>query len=137
ESIETNLRSMDAALATASIAEALHAGDYAVYAYLQMKNDSAAKAIVDRLPALAARFDPNTITGAAPGSAGVFALAAIPARWVLERRAWPAAAALEPRASDYPYTEAMTYFARALGASHTGDLVKARSSIDSLASIEQ
>jgi hypothetical protein len=31
----------------------------------------------------------------------------------------------------------MTYFARALGASHTGDLVKARTAIDSLASIQQ
>ena len=31
----------------------------------------------------------------------------------------------------------MTYFARALGASHTGDLAKAKSAIDSLASIQQ
>src|SRR5206468_6515983 len=89
------------------------------------------------LPSLAARFNPNAVTGAAPGSAGVFALAAIPARWALERSAWAEAAALEPHASDYPYTEAMTYFARALGASHTGDLAKARGGIDSLASIQQ
>jgi hypothetical protein len=31
----------------------------------------------------------------------------------------------------------MTYFARALGASHTGDVASAKASIDSLASIEQ
>jgi hypothetical protein len=31
----------------------------------------------------------------------------------------------------------MTYFARAVGASHTGDLVKARKAIDSLSSIQQ
>jgi hypothetical protein len=31
----------------------------------------------------------------------------------------------------------MTYFARALGASHTGDLATAKASIDSLASIQQ
>jgi hypothetical protein len=67
----------------------------------------------------------------------VFAIAAIPARWALERNAWAEAAALEPRASDYPWTEAMTYFARALGASRTGDLSKAKASIDSLASIHQ
>src|SRR4029079_1569975 len=132
ESIETNLRSMDAALATASIAEALHAGDYAVYAYLQMKNDSAAKAIVDRLPALAARFDPNAITGAAPGSAGGFALAAIPARWALERRAWAEAAAIVPASTFVPYADAMSWFARSLGASHTGDTARARAAIDSL-----
>ena len=137
ESVNTNNRSMKVALTTGSIAEALHASDYAMYAYLQMGKDSEAKAILDGLPALAARFDANAVTGAAPGSAGVFALAAIPARWALERRAWREAAALEPKASAFPYTEAMTYFARALGASHTGDLAKSRISIDSLASIQQ
>jgi hypothetical protein len=137
ESVDANNRSMKAALSTGSIAEALHAADYAMYADLQMGKESDAKAVLDGLPALAARFDVNAITGAAPGSAGVFALAAIPARWVLERTAWAEAAALEPKASAYPYTEAMTYFARALGASHTGDLPKAKASIDSLASIQQ
>jgi hypothetical protein len=137
ESVNTNLRSKKVALDEGSIAEALHASDFAMYAYLQMGKDAEAKAILDGLPALAARFDPSVITGAAPGSAGVFALAAIPARWVLERRAWRGAAALEPKPSDYPYAEAMTYFARALGASHTGDLVKAKSACDSLASIQR
>jgi hypothetical protein len=137
ESVETNKRSGDVALSGGSIAEALHADDYAIYAYLQLGKEAEAKAILDRLPALASRFDPNKITGAAPASAGVFAIAAIPARWALERSAWTEAAALEPRASDYPWTEAMTYFARALGASRTGDLAKAKSSIDSLESIQQ
>ena len=137
ESVDANNRSMKVALSTGSIAEALHASDYAMYAYLQMGRESEAKAILDGLPALAARFDANAVTGAAPGSAGVFALAAIPARWVLERRAWAEAAVLEPKTSAYPYTEAMTYFARALGASHTGDLAKAKVAIDSLASIQQ
>jgi hypothetical protein len=137
ESVNTNNRSIKVALGTSSIAEALHASDYAMYANLQMGKDSEAKAILDGLPALAARFDVNAVTGAAPGSAGVFALAAIPARWVLERSAWKEAAALEPKASAFPYTEAMTYFARALGASHTGDLIKAKAAVDSLASIQQ
>ena len=137
ESINANNRSMKVALESGSIAEALHASDYAMYAYLQMGKDSDAKAILDGLPALAARFDPNAVTGAAPGSAGVFALAAIPARWALERSAWAEAAALEPKASAYPYTEAMTYFARALGASHIGDLPKAKAAVDSLSSIQR
>jgi hypothetical protein len=137
ESIETNRRSWDVASSTGSIAEALHAADYAMYAYLQLGREAEAKTILDGLPALAARFNPSAITGAAPASAGVFAIAAIPARWVLERRAWTEAAALEPKASDYPHTEAMTYFARALGAARTGDLVKAKASADSLASIQQ
>jgi hypothetical protein len=137
ESVDANNRSMKIALSDGSIAEALHAADYAMYADLQMGKESDAKAILDGLPALAARFDPNAISGAAPGSAGVFALAAIPARWALERSAWAEAAALQPRVSAYPYTDAMTYFARALGASHTGDLARARAAIDSLASIQQ
>ena len=137
ESVSANERSMQVALGTGSIAEALHASDYDMYAYLQLGREQDARRILDGLPALAARFDPKAVTGAAPGSAGVFALAAIPARWVLERRAWAEAAALEPRPSAFPYTEAMTWFARALGASHIGDLAKARQAIDSLASIQQ
>ncbi len=137
QSVRANDRSRKAALATGSIAEALHAADYSMYAHLQMGRNREAKAILDGLPALAARFDPNAITGAAPGSAGVFALAAIPARWALERRAWKEAAALVPSASDYPHTEAMTYFARALGGARTRDLATARAAIDSLASIQR
>jgi len=137
ESLDANKRSMKTALSTGSIAEALHAADYAMYAALQMGNQSEAKVILDQLPSLAARFDPGAITGAAPGSAGIFALAAIPARWALEREAWGEAAALEPKRSAYPYADAMTYFARALGASHTGDLKKAKSAVDSLGSIQR
>ena len=137
ESIDANNRSMKSALDGGAIAEALHAADYAMYAYLQLGRESDAKEILDELPVLAARFDQNAITGAAPASAGVFALAAIPARWVLERGAWTDAAALEPKASAYPYTEAITYFARSLGASHTGDLSRAKLAVDSLGSIQQ
>lgn len=137
ESIAANRRSMQTALANGSIAEALHAADYLMYAYLQLGRDEDARAVLDTLPAIAARFGPRAITGAAPGSAGVFALAAIPARWVLERGAWNEAAALEPKPSDFPYAEAMTYFARALGASHIGDQRRAADAIDSLGAIEQ
>jgi hypothetical protein len=136
-SVETNLRSIDAALRSASISEALHASDYVAYAYLQRRRTAEAKAVVDGLPALAARFDPNAVTGAAPGWAGLFALAAIPARYALERRAWAEAARLAPRTTDFPWTEAMTHFARALGAAHTRELPVARASIDSLAAFER
>ena len=137
ESVDANARSMKEAISTGSIAEALHAADYEMYAYLQLGEFTEAKQILDLLPSLAARFDPNAITGAAPGLAGVYALAAIPARWALERGAWAEAAALEPKASSYPYTEAMTYLARALGASRIGDIPKAKAAADSLASIQQ
>ena len=137
ESVNTNRRSFYAAVSSGSIAEALHALDYSVYAQLQLGREEAAREILDSLPALAARFDPNAITGAAPASAGYFAIAAIPARWALEREAWTEAAALEARTTDYPWTEAMTYFARALGAARSGDRAKARVAIDSLGAIRQ
>ena len=136
-SVASNLRSIEIARREQSISEALHASDYAEYAYLQMRRYAAAKKVVDGLPALAARFDVNAVTGAAPGWAGLFALAAIPARYALERRDWARAAALVPAPSAYPFTEAMVHFARALGASHTGDFATARMSIDSLSAIEQ
>ncbi|MFP5356340.1 MAG: hypothetical protein ACLGIK_14525, partial [Gemmatimonadota bacterium] len=137
ESIATNLKSYEVALRDGSMAEALHALDYATYAYLQLRRDSSAKAVVDGLPALAARFDVRAVTGAAPGSAGVFALAAMPARYALERRDWAQAARLEPVPSDFPWTEAMVHFARALGGAHSGALQLARASIDSLADIHR
>lgn len=136
-SVETNRRSIAAALQSGSIAEALHASDYVMYALLQMRRLDEARALLDSLPSLAERFDPRAVTGAAPGSAGLFALAAIPARDALERRDWAEAARLEPRATSFRWTEAITYFARALGASHIGNFATASAAIDSLTSIER
>jgi tricorn protease len=133
DSIDTNIASAAEARKVNARAEALHATDYMVYAYLQTGQDNAVRKLMDGIPEIAAQFDPNAVVGAAPGSAGMFALAAIPARWVLEHRDWQAAAALKPPApSRFPYTEAMTYFARALGAAHTGALNDARTSIAAL-----
>src|SRR5207249_11128058 len=65
-------------------------------------------------------------------AAGFFAYAAIPARWALERGAWADAARVEPHASPLPYADAITYFARALGAARSGDAAGARSAVDML-----
>jgi tetratricopeptide (TPR) repeat protein len=132
ESVETNLRSMSAAEADSAIAEALHAADYAVYAYLQMRDETAVRAVLARLPELASRFDPTAVRGAAPGSAGVFALAAMPARYALERGAWAEAAALRPAPSDFFYPEALTYSGLALGGARSGNPQITRMAIDSL-----
>ena len=95
DSIDTNIASAAAARREKSTGEELHAMDYQTYAYLQTAQDSAARRLVDALPEIAARFDPDRIGGAAPGTAGLFALAAIPARYALERRSWSDAAKLE------------------------------------------
>jgi tetratricopeptide (TPR) repeat protein len=66
----------------------------------------------------------------------VFALAAIPARYALERGAWANAAALEPRPSRHLYADGLTWFAKGLGAARSGDAAGARSALDALAEIE-
>ena len=87
ESIDTNTASGAVAKRDGSVAEELHAMDYRIYAYLQTAQDRGARRMLDALPEVAARFDPDAVGSAAPGSAGVFALAAIPARYALERAA--------------------------------------------------
>ena len=135
ESVRANQASFDAAMRDSALGEALHASDYMEYAHLQMRRAADARAVRDRAPALAARYNPDVVRGAAPPSAAMFAIAAIPARYALERRAWAEAVALVPRSNAFPHTTAMTYFARALGAAHLKQPAVAREAIDSLASL--
>jgi hypothetical protein len=135
DSIDTNIASADSARKVNARGEELHAMDYMTYAYLQTGQDKAVQAMLEKIPEIAAVFDPTKVQGAAPGSAGIFALAAMPARWALERRDWKTAASLRPSPSQFPHTEAITYFARALGASHTGALDDARASVSALQQI--
>jgi hypothetical protein len=118
ESIDANIASAESARLGKATAEELHANDYQAYAYLQTAQDSAARKLLDSLPEIASRFDPTAVTGAAPPAAGFFALAAIPARYALERAAWNEAVALTPTRTPFPFTDAMTHFARARGAAH-------------------
>ena len=137
ESIETNTASAEAAKREKSTSEELHTMDYRTYAYLQSGQDAAARRMLEALPEVASRFDPNAIGSAAPGSAGIFALAAIPARYALERGAWADAARLETHPSNLAYADALTWFARALGAARTGDAAGARTAIDALSKIKE
>jgi len=137
ESIDANTAAAEVARREHAVAEELHTMDYRVYAYLQTGQDRNARRIVDALPEVSGRFDPDAVGSAAPGSAGVFALAAIPARYALERGAWVEAARLEPHPSQFPYTEALTYFARAIGAARIGDAANVRRSVDALRHIQR
>ena len=135
-SIDANIASAAAARRDGQPAEELHASDYMVYAYLQTAQDNAARQIVESAVQIFSRFDPTTlVSGAASPAAAYFARAAIPARYCLERRAWVDAARLEPQSSPVPYADAITYFARGLGAARMKDLATARSSINSLQQI--
>ena len=132
ESIDANVASGDVARRDGVVGEELHSMDYRAYAYLQTAQDAKARAMVDALPEVRGRFNPNGPPSAAPNSAAFFAMAAIPARYALERGAWAEAAALEPHPSGSPYTEALTHLARALGAAHTRDTAAIKVSIDAL-----
>ena len=120
ESIDTNIRSHDTALKMKGTGEAMHAMDYMAYAYLQTAQDAAAKKVLDELEGLIVNGPPTGAAAGAPGPAAGFPAAAIPARYALEREAWSDAANLTVRPSNLPYIEAMTHFARALGAARSG-----------------
>jgi tetratricopeptide (TPR) repeat protein len=132
ESIDTNIASARAAMRDDSFGEALHAMDYQVYAYLQTGQDAAARRVVDEAPRVFARLDVNKMGGAAPGVAGLYAAGAIPARYALERGAWSDAAALQPQATSFPYVDALTRFARAVGAARSGRPGAARADLAEL-----
>jgi predicted Zn-dependent protease len=115
--------------------EQFHAMDYLTYAYLQGAQDKHARAVLDEL---------NRIPKAEPESFKVaYAVAAIPARYALERRRWNEAAKLElPSLGGFPWqgfrgAEAHIYFARAIGAARTGDIESATREVNKLAAIRQ
>jgi tetratricopeptide (TPR) repeat protein len=116
DSVKTNQASADAARKANSQAEVLHALDYQVYAYLQMAHDRQARDVLDQAKPIEAGLK----LGEQYGGVGLFALAAIPARYALERGAWSEAATLEARATPFPHVDAITRYARAIGAARGG-----------------
>jgi hypothetical protein len=135
ESIETNRRSAEAARKENATSEELHAMDYQTYGYLQLARDTDAQRMVEEAQGAVGRLDANSTGAAAPGVAGVFAAAAIPARYALERHAWAEAASLAVRQTTFPHTDAITHFARALGAARSGKPGAAAADIERLAAL--
>jgi Tfp pilus assembly protein PilF len=134
ESVDSNTKSAEVAEKTNGIGEAMHARDYMTYAYLQMGMDTQAKENVGHAIRLATGG--SGTQGAAGAGPNTFALAAIPARYAMERQQWAEAAMLEPKAAPgTPYTEAITYFARAIGKARAGRPVEAAPDIEKLAAI--
>jgi hypothetical protein len=132
ESVDTNLRSAEIARQDNDAGSELHALDYQTYAYLQMAQDNAASAVVDHATQLISEVD---ITAVGATQAGAFAIAAIPARYALERGDYTQAANLVVIPADTPHTQAITHFARALGAARSGNPAAAASDIDMLAEL--
>ena len=97
-----------------------------VYAYLQLGQDKNARDVIDDMAAT--NFNPDAFPS-------LFALAASPARYVVERGDWKGAAELQVRPSKFPHVMAITYFARALGAARSGNPEAAKVDITKLAEI--
>ena len=138
DSINSNLAAAASAKRQGQTAEELHASDYLTYAYLQTGQDEAARRVLNSLPEIAARFEPKVvISGAGGPSAGYFAQAAIPARYELERGNWMQAAQLNPKETPFPYTEAMTWFARGYGSARLGQAAGAYEAVAALKQIHE
>lgn len=126
ESIQTNIRSVDAARCYAQQAgikghwdEELHGLDYLIYAYLQKGNNDSANEQLKYL---------STMQDVYPRNAkDAYTFAAAPVRLALENKNWSAAAALPleptwfPWAS-FPWQESIVHFGRLLGSVHTGNI---------------
>lgn len=141
ESIEWNQRSATAAwrlseeLGATSV-HYQHAMDYLAYAYLQKGEDDKALEVERTMASLLLPFD------AINRDAQAYALAAVPARYVLERKDWAAATKLEPRipakfpweSKHAPYV-ALTHFSRGLGLAHEKRFEEAASEVATLEKI--
>jgi tetratricopeptide (TPR) repeat protein len=123
ESVATNERSAAAAKQDKDFDEQLHAMDYMVYADLQLARDAEARRVVDE----------SAQAGGFARFAGPYALAAMPARYAIERGDWKQALTLEPRPSQFPFATALTHFARGLGAARGGDAAAAEKEVQELA----
>jgi len=104
----------------------LHALDYLEYAYLQLGSDEKAKGVVAQIRKVAKVNEPQF--------AAAYSLAAVPARYALERRQWKEAAALTVSPAWFPWkenqeAEAVTHWAKAVGAARSGDVASAESEL--------
>src|SRR5262245_52943581 len=105
-----------------------HAMDFLVHSYLQTGQDVAAKRVIGEAATI--KIIPHILDA--------YAMAAMPARYAVERRRWAEASALTlPHQRDFawslfPHAEAALVFARALGAARSGHIEAAKKDLDRL-----
>lgn len=138
DSIDWNVRSARAALkypVNGFVSHHyLHALDYLIYAYLQSAEDVKAEEVLNQMHERD-NYQQTFVTG--------YALAALPARYTLERRQWNEAAQLEIPArdsfpwEDYPEVEVIIHYARGLGAARSGNITAAREALSALDAIHE
>lgn len=141
DSIASNTASAESAVARsrrlhggAGAFDQLHAIDYLVYAYMQQGKDASAQRQIDSMKSLT-RLDDNQFAAA-------YSFAAAPARIALERHDWDDAANLQVQPSWFPWArfrsaEAITHYARAIGAARKGDVPAARRAVAEIDAIRK
>src|SRR3989440_3509560 len=136
DSIVSNLSSVKVSMEYANevkldgqLAGVPHAYDFMQYAYLQLGQDTKARALIDDSAQI------KKVIG--PVSAGNTARSAVPARYYLERQDWKGAAGLQPLGTPFPYAEAITHFARAMGAARSSDVAAAQPDIQKLKELRE
>src|SRR5205809_4891936 len=133
DDIDSNLASIAATRKTAAMhmggaGHQYHAMDFLVYAYLQSGREAEAQCVYDEVKTLPSEkeygFDPHA-----------FALARFPAIYAVELHHWTEAAALTPVPDTELGDNAITYWARAIGAARNGNAAEARKNVAELESI--
>lgn len=114
--------------------DALHAMDYLVFGELQQARDKAAKAVVDEVASIQTVNVENFVAA--------YALAAVPARYAVERNDWKKAATLQLSPPNlawhkFPQAEAVLVSVRGLAAARTGAIPAARKDLARLANLKE
>lgn len=131
ESIKSNRAS---AAAAKNQFDQFHAMDYLAYAHLQLAQDVEAKRVMDEISSIRKITFEHFVPG--------YALAAIPARYAIERRRWDEAAGLTVNPPEFPWSrfaqaESITIFARGLGAARSGNAAQGRQDMERLKALRE
>jgi hypothetical protein len=131
ESIASNLKSRDLAKNAEPHSvdgeardQRLHAMDYLEYAYLQTGRVGQARSVLEDLESL------KPVSGLT--LIGVYAIAAIPARYAMELGDWKRASELKVNAAGVPWAQAITWAAIGLGSARAGNLDRATTAENTL-----
>lgn len=132
ETIDWNKRSAEAALKHPvngmTSFHYIHAADYLIYAYLQQGRDKMAKQVLEEMLSKN-KYQPNF--------ASAYGIAAGQSRLPLERKEWNKASNIQQIDNnfpwdDFPQYEAVTHWARGLGAARSGNINIARETVKKL-----
>ena len=102
----------------------VHSMDFLEYAYMQIGDDTSAKATIEQIAAIRPEqmdpeFENYLLMRQAEG----------PARYALERRQWKEGLGLQPSAGAPPDVQLVTYWGRAVAAGHLHDAVAAQDAL--------